>query len=652
MGARPDGEFPVCEKHFWKLALGVVLVAVLLHTFDFALWPPSCRGLVITRPFCGLHSWARANRAWAARNHLKYGLGYTKGYRTIALGDPPPAHPLRYVSHPPWETWILALGMLLLGQEDWSVRLFDVILSVPILLLILSFLRKLYHGACALVSGLLLVLFPLTAFFEIDLITLLLGLWALHRYLSVVGREHGGPPSSRYRFELAAALFLIVQMSWVGVFYAVVLGLHYMLLCLARRCVAGRLLGALFVPSFLSLVVNFGMMAWGNHSNIKAEAATSAEAGVGLPTTALGRMKALYLWRARSTEQPSFPWMAWLGRNVHFARTNFTTPVLLLLGGYLLYLVILSDPQASGWWRGNDPNGSQAVHRPFVHVWFFLLPALLFLFTFKGLFWVHQYWQAPFAMFVALGAAQAILLLGDLFGRIHRWIGSLVTVAFILALLPFCHRGLASYRAERWQSPRTISLFKELNRRIPSDQALLTYQDFMTHQSGAKPPFYRPEYAWYLDHEMTVANAWQYQGDPMKAADIDDVVDTTIAEIRRQAGTGRFPWYLVPAREKATHEPLYRELWGRPASVMRDGHQVGVTSLEMTELDRLLRDSNKADDSVLLWEKHRRYRKALIARLKGLYRCEYYDNNARPGAEDFCAGSVTPCYLFDLGHPK
>lgn len=96
----------LCETRFWLLAFSVALVSILTRTFDFSLWPLSYRGLYITRPYYGLHSWACANHAWAARSHLKYGLGYTKGYHTPAVGYPPPANPQRYVSHPPLKTLI------------------------------------------------------------------------------------------------------------------------------------------------------------------------------------------------------------------------------------------------------------------------------------------------------------------------------------------------------------------------------------------------------------------------------------------------------------------------------------------------------------------------------------------------------------------
>jgi hypothetical protein len=39
-------------------------------------------------------------------------------------------------------TSITAFGMLLFGAEEWQIHLFDLILSVPVLLLILLLLRK------------------------------------------------------------------------------------------------------------------------------------------------------------------------------------------------------------------------------------------------------------------------------------------------------------------------------------------------------------------------------------------------------------------------------------------------------------------------------------------------------------------------------
>jgi len=62
--AEAEGRPGLCERRFWVLALGVVLVSILTRTFDFSLSPLSYQGLFITRPYYGLHSWASANLAW------------------------------------------------------------------------------------------------------------------------------------------------------------------------------------------------------------------------------------------------------------------------------------------------------------------------------------------------------------------------------------------------------------------------------------------------------------------------------------------------------------------------------------------------------------------------------------------------------------
>ncbi len=69
----------VFEQRFWLFAGGIVFLWVCLRVFDFTLLPPAYNGLLLTQPFCGLHSWDLADRAWAARSHLKYGLGGSGG---------------------------------------------------------------------------------------------------------------------------------------------------------------------------------------------------------------------------------------------------------------------------------------------------------------------------------------------------------------------------------------------------------------------------------------------------------------------------------------------------------------------------------------------------------------------------------------------
>jgi 4-amino-4-deoxy-L-arabinose transferase-like glycosyltransferase len=89
--------------------------------------------------------------------------------------------------------------MLVFGTQDWSVRLFELVFSIPCLLLILLILRKLHGSGCALLSGLILVLLPYSGYFGFSPLMVLLSLWALNRYLLLIGRL-GGIKGVRYFF--------------------------------------------------------------------------------------------------------------------------------------------------------------------------------------------------------------------------------------------------------------------------------------------------------------------------------------------------------------------------------------------------------------------------------------------------------------------
>lgn len=663
---------------------------MISRAFDFSLVPPACNGVWIAQAFCGLHSENLVDLAWTARSHIVYGVGYTKGLHTLVVGDPPLTRPQYDVSDLPLKSWILALGMLLAGTEDRSVRLIDLIISGACLFPVLLLLRQLYGDILSLLAGLLLVLLPLSGYFGFEPVMVLLGLWGLYRYLQLMGRLDGGAEHQRrHLIELGIALFLLVQWNWVGIFYAFVIGMHFVVSALVQRRGAWQVFGVVALASTLGLSVNFFFMIEGFRNNIAVEtAAKESPAGMKLnrgkgvaplvvnfeaprDETVWTMMKTLYRQEAGESELRSFSWVAWMKKNLEFAATNFSFPVLLLLVAYLLYLMAarfcVLYQKAVGPFKGDALRSLFGTQRPFAHMWFFLFPGLLFLFTFKGLFWKHQYWQSSFALFVAIGAAQGLLLTGDQFNKVHRWFGRSVVAALVLIIVVFCNHGLASYRAIRWHSPRTLALFKQLNHQIPGDKALLTFKDFMRQQNRAKVAAYVDEYAWYLDREMIVANAWIYDMYWAKAARIDEVASKTIHEIQQQAATGRFPYYMIPARDPSSQDRARDESQREPpcAVILKTDGSAGqirtdvngggpgtdLASLSAEKLERMLNDKDWQDDETLYWEKHRRYREAVIARLKGLYPCEYYGNNAVPGEEDYCYSGDTPCLLFDLAHP-
>jgi hypothetical protein len=81
-------------------------------------------------------------------------------------------------------------------------------------------------------------------------------------------------------------------------------------------------------------------------------------------------------------------------------------------------------------------------------------------------------------------------------------------------------------------------MFKDLNKKIPPNKALLSYEHLIVYQHDVKGPHYRPEYAWYLDREITQAR--------------------TIEQIQNFAQTGNYPYYLMPYVEQLA--PLINQL--------------------------------------------------------------------------------------------
>ena len=132
----------------------------------------------------------------------------------------------------------------------------------------------------------------------------------------------------------------------------------------------------------------------------------------------------------------------------------------------------------------------------------------------------------PFGPLVAISVALAIMLLADILTKIHRRLATACIVAFTTVFFISCAMGTNYYYAVRWQPEAKIEMFKTLNKAIPPDKALLSYEDFIVNQHSSKGGFYRPEIAWYLDREITPAR--------------------TFEEVQRYAATGRYPYYLVP----------------------------------------------------------------------------------------------------------
>ena len=501
---------------FWLCAglLAVLLASVLARDID--------------RPFYGLHSWDHAHYAWMARNHVRYGLGYTKGVDTFAVGQPPAEKPSHYLDHPQLHTLLYAAAMAVFGINNWSIRAANALSTIAALLLFLKILRGLLDDMSALLAGLLFCLFPLTGYFGAYSMWLypvsFLAIWC---YLVLIGGLEDGPqPRKFHKCVLAISLFLVLQLGWEGFFYGLAIGVHYVFCCIHRKRLPDMsLLAILIIAPLSSLILNFAVMAAGHGWDFQ-------------------RIVELYKWRAGSGEMREHVWSAWFAKLWGHAITNFTLPILVTAIGYLTLgqLYVFACPASD--------RQDAAISRRFPQFWLFLMPAVFQLLLIKGAVWRHQTWQRPLAPFIAIAAALGVLVLADILKKVHWRLCAAGTVVLVGVFFVFCMSGTNYYYAVRWQAPEKVKMFKMLNRKIPPDKALLSFEAFIVDQKpGVKVASYRPEIAWYLDREIVAAAI-------IKNRKI--IVPETVEDIKQKANTGKYPYYLVPFADYTS--PLINQL--------------------------------------------------------------------------------------------
>ena len=458
----------------------------------------------ITRPFYGLHSWGQAHDAWVARSHVKYGLRYTKGFDTFAVGDPPEQNPVRYLDHPVVFTLCNSLAMAIFGVNTWALRITNVIATVIALLLFLKILRALTDDATALLAGLFFSMFPLITYFGVNQWMYPLSFYAIWCYLVLIGAVKDAAGQARfYKIALFLCLFLGLQMTWEAFFFAMAIGFHYVLRCIHRKKMPDKtLLAILIIAPLSSLILDFAILAAGGGWD-------------------LNRIFQLAKIRATSGELGNLTWTIWGKRFWEHATTNFSLPVLIAV---ILYLTVgqlyVFAPKTSD-------SVSSVPSRRFPQFWLFLMPPAFQLLILRGTLYPHQYWERPLTPFLAIACALCVMVVADIVGKINRRVAVAVSVAFVAVLLASCVMGTNFYYSIRWRAPQQIEMFQLLNTKIPPDKALLSFEAHVIDQfPGIKARSYRPEVAWYLDRDVVPAQ--------------------TIQEIERQAATGKFPYYLMP----------------------------------------------------------------------------------------------------------
>ncbi len=510
--------------YFWLCVLLISAAALAIMWND------------LTRPFYGLHSWGQAHFAWLARAHVTYGLGYTKGFDTFAVGQPPTENPVRYLNHPILSTLLDAASMKILGINVWSLRVVHGLLTIAALIIFIRIVRHLYDPITALLAGLFFALFPITGYFGTYNTWLYPFAFAsLWFYLVLIGAFKEPVPVKKFhKWALAACLFFALQVTWEGFFWAAAIGIHYIVRNIRRRRWPEKsLLLILIIAPLSSLLVDFVILASGGGWDFK---------------------RIFELARIRSTSGEmgnALTWTVWFGRFAEHALTNFTLPVILaaLLGLTIgqIYAASKYKPAPQQGHKHRDQRETPAPTAYSLRIsqfWLFFMPPFFQLVFLRGTLYPHQYWERPLVPLMAIAAALAVLFIFDILKKANTIFAFIGCSVLVILLGASCFYGLSYYFEIHWENPKRMEMFEYLNKKIPPDKALLSLEPLTIDQfPGVKAASYRPEIAWYLDREI-VCNDNFIEIKPPNSAVIN--IPKFLADIDQKAKTGKYPFYLIP----------------------------------------------------------------------------------------------------------
>jgi hypothetical protein len=220
------------------------------------------------------------------------------------------------------------------------------------------------------------------------------------------------------------------------------------------------------------------------------------------------RAMELFLWRAGKGEMTatmqSFDWGAWFDKFWQFAVTNFTIPVIVLaIVGVLAHV----GRRVAAYVKARNTKKPVPLLAGSPQLLLLLMPGVLQLFILRGALWKHQYWELPLAPFLAIAVTLCLLVPWDLLNKkVGKPLAAVAIVAVLAIIAVPCVQGANYYYGIRWQHPDRIALWKELNRLVPADKSLLTFDpvldNLLVTQSEAKGEVIRAEPAWYIDRPI------------------------------------------------------------------------------------------------------------------------------------------------------
>ncbi len=439
----------------------------------------------VTRWFTGWHEWNSALYSSFARNHIQYGLGYTKLFCTWGEMLTLPTGPQRYLNHPPLIAVWAAIPMFVFGDHEWVGRSVPIVATLGSAWVLMVIVGRLQSTVLSLLTGCFYVMLPVTAYFgrmldhtsPVQFFSLLM----LHGYL-----QWAGLYGNEYRRTVGAVYYILgvvlgIGTGWAALIMAGLIWLWHICRVL-RYHQARRLLLWVTVIPVASLAVVVVHILWGCRWNVSL----------------FGPL----LWSRTSGSEELVPWAKWFSANWSYLMCNVSG---FGAGAAVIYLAIIPAVLRH---TGSDSPFRQIV-RDRVSVVPSLLLAmqgLIWVFAFKRQSWVHDYWQYFGAPFFAVAMATVVLatfiLLSKMLPRGARW------VALLLVILPmpfFASSFDMLHHNHSVNNIVTATVFSKLEQFVPARAPVMTSEEYprFTESFGSYTSYWiTPQVAYYANRRL------------------------------------------------------------------------------------------------------------------------------------------------------
>jgi len=465
---KPTGD--IRSRWAWRAGLaGVLAIGLALLTVR------------ITGPFTGWHEWNSAFFGYFARNHLRYGLGYTHLLCTHGSTADPPAQPSYYLSHPPLIAAWVAISMALFGQQEWAIRLVPIVASLGSIGLVAGIVRRTHGWRLGLATAFFFAVAPATAYFgrmadHVPLVQFF-GLLMLYGYLAWCGI--GGVPR---RWGLGVYLLgcvLGIGTGWAAVLFAAAIGIWHGVRCLTGRGRWARLAVLVAAPG-LTLAAVLVHILW----------ALDWQASVFVP-----------LFTTRSFGQrlgmpPS--WTTWLKRLGEFWRRDFT------LAGAAAVLVLLAGRLAARTPAGPIKRWTDKLLPGPKALWVPAAAGVVYVVLFRNQSFIHEYWQVFLTPFVAYSLAAVLVAIWELLGRVHPAVGATVGLAWMAGVGALCGVQIKAFHGRSHYPLDEVKMWRIVNERTPPHAPVMTFRNY--HYRERFGPYVhdyiQPQAAYYADRPL------------------------------------------------------------------------------------------------------------------------------------------------------